>query len=102
MRIGVDLGGTNVRVGLVAGDSRALELWQEFGTHIGQLVMLALYAYDPQAIVFGGSISHAFGFFRDAMYEQLKRFPYAKTVERLHICCSGIEYVGLLGASACE
>jgi len=64
--------------------------------------MLALYAYDPQAIVFGGSISHAFGFFRDAMYEQLKRFPYAKTVERLHICCSGIEYVGLLGASACE
>ena len=48
------------------------------------------------------SISHAFGFFRDAMYEQLKRFPYAKTVERLHICCSGIEYVGLLGASACE
>ena len=86
----------------LAGDSRALELWQEFGTHIGQLVMLALYAYDPQAIVFGGSISHAFGFFRDAMYEQLKQFPYAKTVERLHICCSGIEYVGLLGASACE
>lgn len=61
-----------------------------------------LYAYDPQAIVFGGSISHAFGFFRDAMYEQLKQFPYAKTVEGLHICCSGIEYVGLLGASACE
>ena len=86
----------------LAGDPRALELWQEFGTHIGRLVMLALYAYDPQAIVFGGSISHAFGFFRDAMYEQLKQFPYAKTVEGLHICCSGIEYVGLLGASACE
>lgn len=86
----------------LAGDSRALELWQEFGTHIGRLVMLTLYAYDPQAIVFGGSISHAFGFFRDAMYEQLKQFPYAKTVEGLHICCSDIEYVGLLGASACE
>ena len=41
-------------------------------------------------------------FFREAMYEQLKRFPYAKTVEGLHICCSNIDHVGLLGASACE
>ena len=70
----------------VAGDPRAL----------------ALYAYDPQAIVFGGSIAHAFGFFREAMYERLREFPYAKTVESLHICCSHIEHVGLLGASACE
>ena len=80
----------------------ALALWHEFGGHIGRLVMMILYAYDPEAIVFGGSIAHAFGFFREAMYEQLKQFPYAKTVERLHICCSSVEHVGLLGASACE
>ena len=86
----------------VAGDPRALALWREFGGHVGRLVMLALYAYDPQAIVFGGSIAHAFGFFREAMYERLREFPYAKTVESLHICCSHIEHVGLLGASACE
>lgn len=86
----------------VAGDSGALALWHEFGGHIGQLVMMVLYAYDPEAIVFGGSIAQAFGFFREAMYEQLKRFPYAKTLEGLHICCSSVEYVGLLGASACE
>ena len=86
----------------LAGDPRALALWREFGGHVGRLVMLALYAYDPQAIVFGGSIAHAFGFFREAMYERLREFPYAKTVESLHICCSHIEHVGLLGASACE
>ena len=85
-----------------AGDPEALALWREFGGHVGQLVMLVLYTYDPEAIVFGGSIAHAFGFFREAMYEQLKRFPYAKTVEGLHICCSNIDHVGLLGASACE
>ena len=79
-----------------------MALWREFGGHVGQLVMLVLYTYDPEAIVFGGSIAHAFGFFREAMYEQLKRFPYAKTVEGLHICCSNIDHVGLLGASACE
>lgn len=86
----------------VKGDPEALGLWREFGGHVGDLVMLTLYAYDPEAIVFGGSISHAFGFFRGAMYERLAKFPYAKTVEQVHICCSGIEYVGLLGASACE
>ena len=85
-----------------AGDPEALALWREFGGHVGQLVMLVLYTYDPEAIVFGSSIAHAFGFFREAMYEQLKRFPYAKTVEGLHICCSNIDHVGLLGASACE
>ena len=64
-----------------AGDPGALALWREFGGHIGQLVMLALYAYDPEAIVFGGSISQAFDFFREAMYERLAEFPYARTVE---------------------
>lgn len=39
----------------LAGDSAALALWHEFGGHIGRLVMMILYAYDPEAIVFGGS-----------------------------------------------
>ena len=85
-----------------AGDPEALALWNEFGGHVGRLVMLTLYAYDPEAIVFGGSISHAFGFFRAAMLESLREFPYTRTVERLRIYRSEIEHVGLLGASACE
>lgn len=84
-----------------AGDPEALALWREFGEQVGDLVMLVLYAYDPEAIVFGGSISRAFEFFRGSMFERLRAFPYAKTVERLHICCSKVENVGLLGASEC-
>lgn len=86
----------------VAGDAQALALWKEFGTHIGRLVMVVLYAYDPEAIVFGGSIAHAFDFFSAAMYDELKRFPYPKTVEKVRIRCSKIENIGLLGASACD
>ncbi len=84
-----------------AGDPEALALWREFGEQVGDLVMLVLYAYDPEAIVFGGSISRAFEFFRGSMFERLRAFPYAKTVERLHICCSKVANVGLLGASEC-
>ena len=69
---------------------------------MGQLVALVLYAYDPEAIVFGGSISCAFPFFREAMYARMREFPYAKTAGEVHICRSEIEHVGLLGASACE
>ena len=86
----------------VAGDPEALALWREFGGHVGQLVALVLYAYDPEAIVFGGSISCAFPFFREAMYARMREFPYAKTAGEVHICRSEIEHVGLLGASACE
>ena len=85
-----------------AGDPEALDLWREFGGHVGQLVALVLYAYDPEAIVFGGSISCAFPFFREAMYARMREFPYAKTAGEVHICRSEIEHVGLLGASACE
>lgn len=86
----------------VAGDAEALALWREFGGHVGRLVILALYAYDPEAIVFGGSISRAFPFFREAMYETMREFPYTRSAGEVHICCSQIDHVGLLGASACE
>lgn len=86
----------------VAGDAQAVALWKEFGTHVGRLVMVVLYAYDPEAIVFGGSIAHAFDFFSEAMYDELKNFPYPKTVEKVRIRCSKIENIGLLGASACD
>ena len=84
----------------VAGDAGALALWCEFGGHVGRLMMLVLYAYDPEAVVFGGSIAQAFDFFRDAMYERLQEFPYRNIVERVRICRTHVENVGLLGASA--
>ncbi len=61
-----------------AGDPRRWPLWREFGEQVGDLVMLVLYAYDPEAIVFGGSISRAFEFFRGSMFERLRAFPMPK------------------------
>lgn len=85
-----------------AGDPGALALWSEFGGHVGRLVELILYAYDPETIVFGGSISQAFDFYSRAMRERLEAFPYRKSVERLRICRTQTPHVGLLGASALD
>ncbi len=86
-----------------AGDGKAIELWNEFGRHIGRLVTMALFAYDPEIIVFGGSIANAFSLFKESMYEELKNFPYPEIVDRLVIEATEVEQAGILGAALlCE
>ena len=52
----------------IAGDREALKLWDEYGTHLGEVIKIVLYTYDPEAIILGGSLSKAFHFYKDAMW----------------------------------
>ena len=81
------------------GDAAALELMNEFGFHLGNLINAVLFAYDPQVIVIGGSIALSYRFFSTAMHQRLATFPYPETVKRLKIHLSKKENIGLLGAS---
>ena len=81
------------------GDSESLELWNEIGLHIGNLIKAVLFTYDPQAIILGGSISKAFDFFSKTMNENLKTFPYPETIENIQILASQNGDISLLGAS---
>lgn len=83
-----------------AGDEEARGLFAEFGHELGHAVMTVLYAYDPELIVFGGSISAAFDLFEAAMRERLREFAYPHTIDRLVITRSEIENVAILGAAA--
>ena len=83
-----------------AGDEKALLQWEEFGFHFGAAVQVVLYAYDPQAIVIGGSVSKAFDFFKTTMYESFNDFIYPESVKRLKIFVSENENIALLGAAA--
>ena len=84
----------------MAGDADALKLWQKAGFHIGNLLKMILYVYDPQAIILGGSISNAFNLFSSAMYESMKEFPYPGTLEKIKIIVSKNKDISLLGATA--
>jgi len=81
------------------GDMAALELWRKFGVHVGQAIKNVVFAYDPQMVVLGGSISNAFPFFCNTMTESLNDFPYPKSIEKLKIRISENEDINLLGAS---
>lgn len=80
-------------------DAEALQVWDEFGVHVGNLLKTILFAYDPQAIILGGSISKSFEFFSPKMYETLHTFPYPETVAKLKIACSKKEDIAIVGAA---
>jgi glucokinase len=83
-----------------AGDSRALSIFEEFGAELGHAVLLTLYAYDPEVIVLGGSVSRAYPFFEPALRRRLSGYAYQHALERLVITVSATPEVAILGAAA--
>ncbi|MEX0928928.1 MAG: ROK family protein [Balneolales bacterium] len=82
------------------GDSRALDMYKEFGTHVGNGILVALYAYDPEIIVLGGSGRHGYPFFQQSMRETLNNFAYQNSLKKMVIELSGDDHMALLGAAA--
>ena len=81
-------------------DEKAIRLWEEFGHHIGMALKSVVYAYDPEAIILGGSISTAFPFFKEQMELALKDTYFPKSMEKLKIYVSELKHVAMLGAAA--
>jgi len=83
------------------GETKALEIWEDYGTHIGQLIKSLVYAYDPGAIVFGGSIANAWEFFEPSMREAISSgFHFPLSMKHLEILRSENEHITILGASS--
>lgn len=82
------------------GDRAALDIWTEFGMHLGNLMKVILFAYAPQAIVLGGGIVSAFPFFKDAMEDAMQSFPYKIISDNVRVIASSRKDSSLLGASA--
>lgn len=82
------------------GDPHAQAMWNEFGRHLGEALKTVTYAYDPEAIVIGGSLSKAFPLFEKPMREAMKSFEFPESIARLRILQSTTEHINLLGAAA--
>ena len=82
------------------GDRRALEIFAEFGVHVGEAVKAICYAVDPEIIVLGGSVSISLRFFEASLWKTFRDFAYSLSKERLKIEVSDTENVAILGAAA--
>lgn len=82
------------------GDTGAKALFEEFGHHIGHLVMTILYAYDPEMLVLGGGISRAYPLFKESMEACLAdEFIYPEALKKLKIRQLDNEEIALTGAA---
>ncbi|MBR2128210.1 MAG: ROK family protein [Bacteroidales bacterium] len=82
-----------------AGDAEAIDLWNEFGHHLGELAKAILFAYDPEAIIFGGGIAAGHPHFEAALRERILTFPF-ETAKDVKIFFSEDGDMALYGASA--
>lgn len=82
------------------GNRKAIEVWEEFGVHLGAVVKAIMYTYDPEAIVMGGSIAKANRFFQESMLESIQDFAYPESLKKLTLLLSENENIALLGAAA--
>ncbi len=81
------------------GNEEGKIMYESFGAHLGNAIKAVMYAYDPELIVLGGSVSKAYPYFRNAMEKALRDFAYPKSIENLAIKVSELEYVAVLGAA---
>jgi glucokinase len=82
------------------GDAEALAAFEALGSDLGAAVSILLYAFDPQIIVFGGSVSAALPFCMPALRRELARFPQPHVVDGLVLERSELPEAALLGAAA--
>jgi glucokinase len=82
------------------GDIKALSIFNEYGKNLSEVVKVIVYAFDPEVIILGGSISSAFEFFIDALWKGLDDFMYPVVLKTLKIEKSELKNSAVLGAAA--
>jgi glucokinase len=82
------------------GDIKALQIFDEFGEHLGNLIKTILFTYAPEAIILGGSISKTFRFFQKSMMDSIYLFPYKRIIKDLKIEVCSHDKISVLGAAA--
>jgi len=82
------------------GDQKALEIFNQYGKNLSEMVKIVLYAYDPEKIILGGSISNAYEFFIDAVWKGLDDFMFPVELKKLKIEKSELKNSAVLGAAA--
>lgn len=82
------------------GDKDSLQMFAEYGFHMGQAIKSILYAYDPEIIILGGSLTKSYQYFKSAMFEAIQDFAYRNVLTNLKIEVSELEHSAIYGAAA--
>lgn len=92
--------GAKVYEKAISGDPEAIKAYQEFGQHLGESLKLIMYAFSPEAIILGGSVSKSFSFFQESLELSLDTFPFTRIRNTVEVAPSKIKDVAILGPTA--
>lgn len=94
------LKGEEVYAKAIEGDVQAQNLFREFGKHVAHAIQLIMFSVDPEMVILGGSIAGARMYYEEVLIEELKKFPYHRSVDNLKIEFSEMLQPAILGAAA--
>jgi len=84
----------------LAGDPVAIQAFDEFGHHLGELLKRIMYGLAPEAIVLGGSIRKTYPLFKKSLFNTLETFAYPTVLANVKILISELDETAIHGAVA--
>jgi len=81
------------------GNLEAKNIFLEFGKNVGLALALVINIYNPEVVIFGGSITKTKKYFEKSMLQTAKKYCYNKIFKTTKIFFSTNEDSSLLGAS---
>ncbi len=81
------------------GDEEALNVFRQFGMHLGKAVKIILLTLDPEAIIIGGSVAQSNIYFHKTMMKEVQDFVFKKSLDKLNITYATEKYSPILGAA---
>ena len=84
----------------LTGDPVAIQAYEEFGHHLGELLKVILYSLAPEAIILGGSIRKTYPLFKKSLFKSLETVAYPTVLANLKILISELDETAIHGAVA--
>jgi glucokinase len=92
--------GEEIKLRAEHGDTRASEIFTQFGSNLGEVIKVIMLALDPEIFILGGSVSKSYEFFKDAMWVSIRKFLYVHSSDKIKVEVSEINHIAILGAAA--
>jgi glucokinase len=92
--------GEEIKQRAEGGDPGALEIFAQFGSNLGEAIKVIMLAVDPEIFILGGSVSKSYEFFKDAMWESIRKFLYVHSSDKIKVEVSETNHIAILGAAA--
>ncbi|HSJ68256.1 MAG TPA: ROK family protein [Anditalea sp.] len=82
------------------GDSHALQIFSQYGYHLGNAIKIMVYALSPEAVFLGGSIAEGYQYYAQSVRDTLGNSPLHMVTTSVILEKSELKNAAILGAAA--